>query len=451
MVTLPIVKRLERCQTSPSVIELKTQWMLSVTAEGSLTFDAFPDGAFASGEESDDSPRSPKSPESRPSTRISTAAGTIPFGEWRHVALVVDASAAAKESAIRLKSAAVTAGTNSTSSLSSPPPPPPLPSARVRLFIDGEAADDAEGDIGCLMPLPVIDDRLDTHDGSAATSPSAALTTDFLVLAPGFVGRLGEVRLWSKKKSSDEISEAKDFHLDMAESKRGKMTIQIRAAAAPVPSSATASVLPPSASLSANTNGAEGSIVQTTLTLSAETSSSSTASVTSSVASSSSALPLPPTIKKLGAPLGGLGGGLAAPPSGVSSKRKVLAATSTTASVPTSTAPPLLGKTSSTFDDDFASGFSSSTLSSSSSSLSSESTSIEQQQQQQQQHSSSTPSVSSSISNDSDFDSTPVPTIKKPFGGLSKPGGGLSAPPPPAASSKKKAMMAKSKTVEGGT
>jgi hypothetical protein len=451
MVALPIVKRLERCQTSPSVVELKTQWMLSVTAEGSLTFDAFPDGAFASGEESDDSPRSPKSPESRPSTRISTAAGTIPFGEWRHVALVVDASAAAKESAIRLKSAAVTAGTNSTSSLSSPPP---LPSARVRLFIDGEAADDAEGDIGCLMPLPIIDDRLDTHDGSAATSPSAALTTDFLVLAPGFVGRLGEVRLWSKKKSSNEISEAKDFHLDMAESKRGKMTIQIRAAAAPVPSSATGSVLPPSASLSANTNGAEGSIAQTALTLSAEASSSSTASVTSSVASSSSSLPLPlpPTIKKLGAPLGGLGGGsgggLAAPPSGVSSKRKVLAATSTTASVPTSTAPPPLGKTSSTFDDDFASGFSSSTLSSSSSSLSSESTSIEQQQQQ---HSSSTPSVSSSISNDSDFDSTPVPTIKKPFGGLSKPGGGLSAPPPPAASSKKKAMMAKSKTVEGGT
>jgi hypothetical protein len=349
----------------------------------------------------------------------------------------VDASAAAKESSLRLKAAA---GNGASSS--------PLPSARVRLFIDGEAADDAEGDIGCLMPLPVIDDRLDSQEGSSPSS--AALTTDFLVLAPGFVGRLGEVRLWSKKKTSDEISEAKDFHLDMAESKRGKMTIQIRAAAA--------ATVPTTPGLPINTSTSDGVNTQTNLPSStaaaaASVSSSAATTAASTASVSSSALPLPPTIKKLGAPLGGLGGGgggggLAAPPSGVSSKRKTATASSassataaaavTSSSAATPTESSVKNASAQGFDDDFASGFSSSTTSSSST----EATIIDQQ------HSSSISQQSGTISNsDADFETTPAP-LKKPFGGLSKPGGGLAAPPPPAASSKKKAMMAKAKTAE---
>ena len=449
---LPIVKRLERCQLGDSSIELKTQWKLSITTEGSLFFEAFPDGAFTN-TETEDSPRSPKSPDTRSTTRVSTAPGVITFGEWKHVALVVDASAAAKEAAVRLKAAV---GVNTPITTSS------LPTARVRLFVDGEPSDDAEGDIECLMPLPVIDDRLITEEGKTnSVSPSAAaLTTDYLILAPGFVGKIGEVRLWSKKKSSDEISESKDFHLDMAESKRGKMTIQIRAASA---STTTSLPLPSSTTTSTTTTG---QLVNTTINSSStDTSlqstlitSTPTSTITVSATSGSSALPLPPTIKKLGAPLGGIGGGLAAPPGGISSKRKVVAAAAAISAVATLSSG--IGSSSSSsnnssssgsgFDDDFSSGFSSSTTSfdpvlehqitSSSSSSSSTTTSSV----------SSKESDPFSASGNKDIEAEGAPVVTKvKLGGLSKPGGGLAAPPPPAASSKKKAMMSKTAKADG--
>ncbi len=42
-------------------------------------------------------------------------------------------------------------------------------------------------------------------------------TTEHLVITLDFVGCISEVRLYAKKRSSDELVDTKDFHLDIAE------------------------------------------------------------------------------------------------------------------------------------------------------------------------------------------------------------------------------------------
>lgn len=233
---LIIMSRTERALASNNP-KLRVQWQLGVRADGSLAFTAFPDGADHS---ELDSPKGV-------STVVATQSGVLPFGEWRHVAAVIDASAAAKEVAARLKSAGTIAEKSGPTAPGATPSSAPLPPALLRLFIDGDQVE--EGQIRTAMPLPLIDDREIIPSSPAAdeggqsfvpNKSAAAGTCDHLCLAPDFVGRLGEVRVWAKKRSGDELSDTKDFHLDLAESKRTKMNIQIRAAPVKAPAAAAA-------------------------------------------------------------------------------------------------------------------------------------------------------------------------------------------------------------------
>jgi len=182
---------------------LSTQWRLAVRPDGCLVFETFPGGGGAS------SPASAASP--RPST-VSSTPSALSLGEWRHVAVVVDSSGAAKEVAARVKGAGVSG---------EPPSDSPLPPTTLRMFVDSVQV--GEGSVESGLPL------------SLPPSP-APLPLDMLLIAPDFVGRMAEVRLWAKKRGPADLSDTRDFHLDLAESgRKARMAITIRPATLPLP------------------------------------------------------------------------------------------------------------------------------------------------------------------------------------------------------------------------
>jgi hypothetical protein len=227
-------------------VGLRYQWSLSVRPDGNVVFASLPG-----------------TPEARD---LTTKSPVVSFGEWVHVALVVDASNAAKEAAARMKAAHVTNETATLKALGNPAPiangPPIHPAvlsvplvydsvslsdAVVRVYINGDQVID--GKVSTAMPLPLLDlpappTGINVVPGAItnALRTAVAATCDHLLVAPDFVGRVSEVRLWAKKRSSEEIADSKDFHLDLAESKRTKMQIVIKPATvgptfgAPVPS-----------------------------------------------------------------------------------------------------------------------------------------------------------------------------------------------------------------------
>jgi hypothetical protein len=205
-------------------VGVRYQWTLSAQPNGALAFTAFPFASPNMNASSAPSSAVPGAPASggtltAPSV-VSTAADALPLGEWRHVAIVLDATAAAKEVAARLKAAGATGAAPSEA---------PLPDAAVRLYVDGvsalEGEDDNEGvgRVRTAMPLPPLDPipsgtmapaaagevvcmmrilALIVRTAGAQPQPlvppasivaGAAGTTDHLLLGPDLVGRIGEV------------------------------------------------------------------------------------------------------------------------------------------------------------------------------------------------------------------------------------------------------------------
>ena len=258
---------------------IRHQWSLSLQPDGALAFTAFP-WASATQPASVPTPTSlnalPGAPDAAAGSAAATAAaagaaapgamaspsvvsspaGCVPLGEWRHVAVVVDGSAAAKESALRLK---VTAR-----AMEAGRPVPalaawdrPLPDASVRLLVDGEVV--GEGKVKTAMPLPLLEAPLNAAaDAGAPPPPQPAVSpdsvaSDYLLFGPDFVGRMGEVRLWAKKRSPEEIGDGKDFHLDLAETKKTRMQINIKPATLPGGGSTTAALAAPSSAAASAT------------------------------------------------------------------------------------------------------------------------------------------------------------------------------------------------------
>lgn len=297
--------------TSPAVAPVleaaaRMQWSLCVRADGALAFNSLlfdptsvPNGGTAFGEtlassgsssSSGGGAASPAASASASLHSVASAPGAVPLGEWCHVAIVVDASAAAKEATARIKSAgaasdaaaaraglpAVTAaslqqqqqqasaaggggaaggGAATISPVARSPlvfDATPLPPATVRLFVD--AAQVGEGKAVTALPLPLLDlppapgptpattgtaaaPSSASHPAFPSLPPQAASvldgSRDCLLIGPDFIGRMAEVRLWAKRRTADELSDSKDFHLDSAESKRTKMSVVIRPATLP--------------------------------------------------------------------------------------------------------------------------------------------------------------------------------------------------------------------------
>ena len=68
----------------------------------------------------------------------------------------------------------------------------PLPSASVRLIIDGEHAE--EGRVSTAMPLPLPPAEAPGSSPPTPLGPGAETLSDVLLLGPDFVGRMSEVR-----------------------------------------------------------------------------------------------------------------------------------------------------------------------------------------------------------------------------------------------------------------
>lgn len=186
------------------------QWKLFVRRNGSLVFQAFVSN-----------PHTPLPPEvpTVVTQEVSSEAGTVPYGQWVHVALVVDASAALREIHSRIRSAGKSTGDSVQLAA--------LPKAQIRLYRDGEEV--ADGSIIPRMPLPLPGD----YETDAALNKATPLT-DLLLLGPDLTGRMSEVRLWLRKRSEGELNDTKDFPLDLAETKRlNRMNIFIRPATLP--------------------------------------------------------------------------------------------------------------------------------------------------------------------------------------------------------------------------
>ena len=167
------------------------QWQLVVRRDASLAFAAFPLSSASSSSSSSSGGHAHLAP--APSVAASRP-GAVPLGSWVHLAVTVDASGAARESAARLKSGGPAATTT--------------PDATVRLFVDGEQLE--EGPVRTAPPLPLLDPLPPgqalpaAQAGSpaaaavaAGTLAAAAGTSDQLLIGPDFVGRLAEVRLLS--------------------------------------------------------------------------------------------------------------------------------------------------------------------------------------------------------------------------------------------------------------
>jgi hypothetical protein len=223
-----LAARLERVADAASPIGVagRFQWSLTATAGGALCFSSFADAA---------------SPDAASS--VTTSRGVLPWGEWRHVAVVVDGSVAAKACAARVRAAeaarasvAATGGgvsqaaggeTGGSTPMPSTPSPPVLPPLAVSLFVNGVCVE--EGSVTGGLPLPL----LEAADGVAAEGGPASGTIDALLLCPDASARMGEVRLWAKKRAGVDLAGGKDFHLDLAESRRiggGGLAVKIKAA-----------------------------------------------------------------------------------------------------------------------------------------------------------------------------------------------------------------------------
>ena len=178
--------------SAPSIgggrVSSQWQWQLVVRRDASLAFAAFPLSSASSSSSSSSGGRAHLAP--APSVAASRP-GAVPLGSWVHLAVTVDASGAARESAARLKSGGPAATTT--------------PDATVRLFVDGEQLE--EGPVRTAPPLPLLDPLPPgqalpaAQAGSpaaaavaAGTLAAAAGTSDQLLIGPDFVGRLAEVR-----------------------------------------------------------------------------------------------------------------------------------------------------------------------------------------------------------------------------------------------------------------
>lgn len=231
-----LAARLERVADAASPIGVagRFQWSLTATAGGALCFSSFADAASGDAASS-----------------VTTSRGVLPWGEWRHVAVVVDGSVAAKACAVRVRAAESARASGAASggvgqaaggeSGGSPPlPSTPSPSAAlpplaVSLFVNGVCVE--EGSVSGGLPLPL----LEAADGVAAEGGPASGTIDALLLCPDASARMGEVRLWAKKRAGVDLAGGKDFHLDLAESRRiggGGLAVKIKAAASTAAASA---------------------------------------------------------------------------------------------------------------------------------------------------------------------------------------------------------------------
>jgi hypothetical protein len=222
-----------RAEYLPAARAHGVQWALSVSPDGAVAFESPALGAEGGGG-GGGAPAALRSPP-----------GAAPFGVWAHYAVTVDGGGAAKEAVARARAngAAIeawgAAGGGGAPSLPFPPaapgapPHPPLPPLHVRLFVNGAQA--AEGPVRAGEALP-------PHPLVGAPGGGA---DEALLLAPGAVARVAEVRLWAKRRSADELGDTKDFHLDLAQGK--KMTISIKPARVPPTTTMTTKAAQPAA------------------------------------------------------------------------------------------------------------------------------------------------------------------------------------------------------------
>jgi hypothetical protein len=204
--------------TNAGIIELQKQWSLYVKPDGSVVFSSLP------------------SVQDSLQHSVLSPPNTLRFGEWCHVAIIVDSSSSAKEVSTRLKSVSKMLSSSMDMPSVNAFLNAPLPLTSVKLLVGGEVV--GEGSVCSGAPLPILDaPPVESSDIPTVLIPpvdvskAASDTFDALVLGPNIVGRIAEVRLWAKKRTTEEISDSKDFHLDLAESKRTKILINIKAAA----------------------------------------------------------------------------------------------------------------------------------------------------------------------------------------------------------------------------
>jgi hypothetical protein len=248
------VERMSRpTSASPSAVggaRTSVQWQLIVRPDGALAFDGFPSAPVGI------------------ACSVASAAGAVKPHQWVHVAVTVDATNAARgvQKALRTPTLPATL--------------PPLDAASVRLFVGGKQV--AEGTVRTARPLPLLLelpaavrnghplspealaassashssmlDSLPPHwsIAGAADRAQAGAGRDLLLLGPNLIGCLSEVRVWLVRRSAEELSGSGDFPLDLAESKKSKLQVVIRAAAPP----AAAAVQPPPSSADARASAA---------------------------------------------------------------------------------------------------------------------------------------------------------------------------------------------------
>jgi len=196
-------------------------WALLVTADGRLQLQA-------------------QNPTGGCSTVAESAVGAVRGNEWRHVAVTVAAPASAVTGGLQSLKASV----SSTTGKCSAPVLARQDAITATLALDGEEV--GGGACPATAPAPVLSDAAPAalRGGAAANgeSPQAEMAADValslasggcLLLAPNAVGmRLAEVRLWSHARSLAQVSDAKDFALDLAEERQTKFSVAMAPALA---------------------------------------------------------------------------------------------------------------------------------------------------------------------------------------------------------------------------
>ena len=79
-----------------------------------------------------------------------------------------------------------------------------------------------------LEEVKADDDGAGDDVAAGGAASKVRLMAGALVLCPEVVGRVAEVRLWASHRTEDQLQDFMDTHLDLADTRRKKLAVQIK-------------------------------------------------------------------------------------------------------------------------------------------------------------------------------------------------------------------------------